>query len=115
LNQRVHGIFPFPAILVLCDCRPEEAKIVAGKSPPVSGPLNAAEFGKNLANLSKQFAASANRTFEFQKWRRLFIRMQHEMLVAPPIFISSSNHSNLHQSKLRFTLGNDASGQFQVQ
>src|SRR5882762_7878698 len=33
-----------------------------------------AEFGKNLAGLSRQFAASANRRFEFHKRSQLFIR-----------------------------------------
>jgi hypothetical protein len=36
--------------------------------------------GKNLANLSNQFAASADRQFEFQKRRQLFIRSHNETL-----------------------------------
>jgi hypothetical protein len=40
--------------------------------------LKDAEFGKNLANLSNQFAASANRRFEFQKSGQLFIGTHNE-------------------------------------
>ena len=36
--------------------------------------LSDAEFGKNLASLSNQFAASADRSFESQKRGQLFIR-----------------------------------------
>src|SRR5213595_1373301 len=36
--------------------------------------VNDAESGENDANLSSQFAASANRRFEFQERRQLFIR-----------------------------------------
>jgi len=39
----------------------EEAKNLAGKCPPPdSDPRSDAEFGKNLASVSRQFAASAN-------------------------------------------------------
>jgi hypothetical protein len=59
----------------------EEAKNLAGKCPPPdSGPLSDAQFGKNLANLSKQIAASTDRGFEFQKCRQLFIRVHNETL-----------------------------------
>jgi hypothetical protein len=37
-----------------------------------------AQFGKNLANLSRPIAASANRRFKFQKRRQLFIRTHNE-------------------------------------
>jgi hypothetical protein len=42
--------------------------------------LSHGEFGKNVANLSNQFAASANRRFEFDKRRQLFIRVDNETL-----------------------------------
>jgi hypothetical protein len=42
--------------------------------------LSDAEFGKNAANLSNQFAASANRRFEFHKRRQFLIRTHNEML-----------------------------------
>ena len=40
--------------------------------------LGDAEFGKNLANLSNQFAASVNHRFEFQKSRQLFVGTYNE-------------------------------------
>src|SRR4029453_9375460 len=39
-----------------------------------------AESGKNLANLSRQFAASADHGFEFQKSRQLFIGTHNKTL-----------------------------------
>jgi hypothetical protein len=39
-----------------------------------------AEFGKNLANLSNQFAARTNRRFKFQKRCQLFLRAHNETL-----------------------------------
>src|SRR5258705_8059982 len=36
------------------------------------------EFRKNLASLSRLFAASTNRRFEFEKSRQLFIRVHNE-------------------------------------
>ena len=54
--------FFFPATLILRIAGPEGAKNLAGKCPPPDPvPFDDAEFGKNLANLSNQFAASANR------------------------------------------------------
>jgi hypothetical protein len=41
------------------------------------------EFGRNLASLSRQFAASANRRFEFQKRRQQFIRVHNETFPSP--------------------------------
>jgi hypothetical protein len=38
------------------------------------------EFGRNLASLSRQFAPSADRRFEFQKRSHLFIRVHNETL-----------------------------------
>jgi hypothetical protein len=50
-----------------------------GESPsPDSGPLNAAEFGKTLADLSRQTAASTGGEFEFNKRGQLFIRPHNE-------------------------------------
>jgi hypothetical protein len=42
--------------------------------------LSDADFGKNLANPSNQFTATANHRFEFQKRRQLFIRAHNETL-----------------------------------
>jgi hypothetical protein len=38
------------------------------------------EFRKNLASLSRLFAASADRRFQFQKRRQLFIHTHNETL-----------------------------------
>jgi hypothetical protein len=55
--------FLFPAELTLLIAGPEEAKNLAGKEVLRlnSDSLSDAEFGKNLPNLSRQFAASPNR------------------------------------------------------
>jgi hypothetical protein len=59
----------------------EEAKNRAGKVLPlIQDRLSDAEFGKNAAKLSSQFAASANGRFEFQKRAQLFIRTHNETL-----------------------------------
>jgi hypothetical protein len=42
--------------------------------------LSDAEFDKNAANLSNQFAASADYRFEFEKSRQLLIRTHNEAL-----------------------------------
>jgi len=48
----------------------EEAKNLAGKVLRlIQDRLSDAEFGKNLAKLSKRFTASGDRRFEFQKSR----------------------------------------------
>jgi hypothetical protein len=42
--------------------------------------LTDAEFGKNLANVSRHFAASTDRRLEFHKCSQLFIRTHNETL-----------------------------------
>ena len=60
--------FCFPAAFNSAIAGLEEAKNLAGKVLRlIQDRLSAAEFGKNLANLSNQFAASANHRFQFQK------------------------------------------------
>jgi hypothetical protein len=57
----------------------EEAKKPIGESPPPdSGLFDAAEFGKNRANLSSQFAASADSRFQLEKSTQLFICTHNE-------------------------------------
>ena len=51
-----------------------------GKASCPDSDSSDAEFGKNLANLSNQFAASANRRFKFHKRSQLFIRTHNETL-----------------------------------
>ncbi len=38
------------------------------------------EFGRNLTSLSRQFAATVNRRFKFQKRSQLFIRAHNKTL-----------------------------------
>ena len=63
LNQWIHGIsFLFPRYVDSAIAGPEEAKNLAGKVLRlIQIRFSDAEFGKNLANLSNQFAASPNR------------------------------------------------------
>jgi len=65
--------FFFPATFVLNCRRLEKAKNSAGGmlSTCFKIGLATAEFCKNRSNLSNQFAATANRHFEFQKSRQL--------------------------------------------
>jgi hypothetical protein len=69
-------VLPFflPAALILRIAGPEAAKNVAGENLRlIQDPFNSVEYEKNLANLSRQFAARANRRFRFQKRRQLSI------------------------------------------
>jgi hypothetical protein len=62
------GFLSFPRRIDSVVAGLEQAKNPAGKVLRlIQDRLSDAEFGKNLANLSKQFAASANHRFEFQK------------------------------------------------
>ena len=59
-----------------------------GNPPPDSNPFSNAEFGKNLARLSRQFAAGTNRRFQFQKRSQLIIRMHDEPLSVIPMRVN---------------------------
>jgi len=75
------GLRDLPSVVADVLTDPEGAKNLAGNCPPPdSGPLGDAEFGKKPANLSKQFAESTNRWFQFQKRRQLFIHVHNETL-----------------------------------
>jgi hypothetical protein len=52
-----------------------------------------AEFGKNLANLSNQFAASSNDKFQFHKRSQLFIRAHNETLSVVTMRVSNPDRS----------------------
>ena len=81
-------------MLILRFAGPEEAKNLAGKVLRlIQDRLSDAEFGKNLANLSKQFAVSADRRFEFQKRRQLFIRSHNETLSVVAMRIGNPDRS----------------------
>ena len=72
----------------------EEAKNPAGKILRlIQDRLSAAEFGKNLANLSNQFAVSANHGFEFQKRSQLFIRVHNETLSVVAMRVNNPDRS----------------------
>jgi hypothetical protein len=62
INEFMAVSFLFPAVLILRLQVWRRRRALAGKSPPPDSDLfDDAEFGKNLANLSNQFAASLNR------------------------------------------------------
>ena len=72
--------FFFPLSLCFSAAGLEKAKNLAGEVLHlIQDCLSDAEFGKNLASVSIQIAASANRPFEFQKRGQLFIRSHNEM------------------------------------
>jgi hypothetical protein len=48
---------------------------------------------KNLACLSRKFAASVNRRFQFQKRRQLFIRVHNEKLSVVAVRVSNPDRS----------------------
>ena len=51
------------------------------------------EFSKTLANLSRLFAANANRRFQFQKSRQLLIGPHNERCPWPRLLYSHANGS----------------------
>src|SRR5437763_1089240 len=69
---------------------PEEAKNLAGKSPPPdSDPFDGVQSEKIHAGLSSKLAASANRRFEFYKRRQQFIRTHNETLSVAAMCVSN--------------------------
>jgi len=51
------------------------------------------EFRKNLANLSRQFTASANRCYKFHKCSQLFIRVHNEALTVAAMRVTNEDRS----------------------
>jgi hypothetical protein len=87
-------LFPFPRCVDLGLQGPEEAKNPAGKVLRlIQDRLSDAEFGKNLASLSNQFAASANRRFEFNKRAQLFIRSHNKTLSVAAMCVRNPDRS----------------------
>ena len=84
LDQWVHRniSFLFPRRVISAIAGLEEAKKPSGEKVLrlIRNPFSDAEFGKNLARLSNTIAARANRVFEFQKRRQLFIDAYDETL-----------------------------------
>jgi hypothetical protein len=71
--------FPFPRYVDFVIAGPEETKNPAGKCPPPdSDPFSDVELAKNLAGVSSQFAANANRRFKFDKCSQFFIDMHNK-------------------------------------
>jgi hypothetical protein len=50
------------------------------------------EVQKTLASLSRQFAASADRGFEFPKRRQQFLRVHNETLPVVTMCVSNPDH-----------------------
>jgi hypothetical protein len=50
-------------------------------------------FAKKLATLSRQFAASASRRFQFHKRRQLFIRVHNETLTVVAMCVCNPDGS----------------------
>ena len=72
----------------------EEAKNLAGKVLRlIQDRLSDAECGKNAAKLSNQFAASANRRFEFKKRSELFICTHDKALPVAAMRVSNPDRS----------------------
>jgi hypothetical protein len=57
------------------------------------GVLIFGEFGRNLASLSRQFTASADRRFEFLKRSQLFIRTHNETLSVTAMRVNNPDRS----------------------
>jgi hypothetical protein len=57
--------------------------------------LSDAEFGKNLANLSRQLPASSNCRFEFKKRSQYFIRTHNETLSVVAVHVSNPDCASL--------------------
>jgi hypothetical protein len=60
--------------------------------------LTSIEFGKNLANLSSQFAARTSRRFHFQKRGQLFIGVHNETL---PVIAMCVNNPDCSPFKIQ--------------
>jgi len=102
--------FLFSAALILVSQGPEEAKNPRERCPPPdSDPFSDAESGENYMSYSRQFRASANRRFEFQKRSQLFVGVHNETLSISAICIGNPDYSPVaihsrHQPKLQSTL-----------
>jgi hypothetical protein len=81
---------------------PEEAKNLAGKVLRlIQDPLSNAEFAKNLANPSNQFAVSAHRRFEFQKRDQLLIGAHNETLSVAAMRVNNPDCSPAGNQRLK--------------
>jgi hypothetical protein len=87
-----------PPLRGLCDCGSGRGEEPSGGEcpPPDSDPFNDVEFWKNLVRMSRQFAASLNHRFEFQKRSQLFIRA-HNALIR--VYDAAGNVIETHEHK----------------
>jgi hypothetical protein len=69
-------------------------------SPVASSPV----FTENPTSLSSQFAASANRRFDFYKSRQLFIRVHNEALPIIAVCIGNERRSSAFRPRSRSRL-----------
>jgi hypothetical protein len=75
---------------------PKGTKNLPGKTPPPdSNPFKGTEFGKNLAHLSRKFAAIVNRSFQFHKRGQFFIGPHNVTLSIVPMRVSNPDCSPL--------------------
>ena len=84
--------FPGCVDCVVCGSRGGEEP--SGEDPPPdSNPFSDAQFGKNLASLSSQFAGSVNHRFKLQKRGQLFIRTHNETLSIAAMCVHNPDRS----------------------
>jgi hypothetical protein len=67
----------------------------------IQDPFSDAEFGKIMVGLSRQFAASASRRFQFQKRSQDFIRTHNETLSIVAMCVQQSRLFALQNPRLK--------------
>jgi hypothetical protein len=88
----------------------EEAKNLAGKSPPPdSDPFSDAESGRDLADLSSQFATRANSRLKFQKRSELFLCAHNKTLSVAAIGVRNYHQGAMASQQLEVGLTAQAS------
>jgi hypothetical protein len=97
LNQWIHGSFlSFPRWVDSAIAGSgKRRRTQRGKSSRLIQDLRDAEFGRNLANLSNQNAASADRRFQFDTTQSAFIRAHNETLSVVAMRICNPDCSTL--------------------
>jgi hypothetical protein len=80
--------------LTFASARLKRGTKAPGERLPALTPVpDGAEFGKNLASQSRQFAASANRRFQFEKRSQLFIRGRNKTLSVVAMCVCNPDRS----------------------
>jgi hypothetical protein len=104
----MHGSsFLFPRCVDSVVCRSGRGEEPRGANVPclIQIRLSDAEFGKNVANLSNQFAVTANRRFQFHKRSQLFIGTHNEPLSVVAMRVCNPNRSPFGTPILRTARG----------